>query len=541
MPFYFFSKKISLCATPRTLCLLLATPHFHHKCHHSCVFSQGLPFFTHRILCCNCGAPIDGTTATGAACHDCIKLTVDISQGIQREATLNQCRDCERWLLPPTSWIIASPESRELLALCLKKLRGLSKVRVVDASFIWTEPHSKRIKVKLTIQDTVQDGVLLQQSFEIVYVLAAQQCPECQKSFTPNHWRACVQVRQKVLHKRTFHFLEQLILKHNAHRETLNIKEAKDGIDFYFAQRNQAEKFVDFLNSVVPVKVKASQELISQDSHTAKKSYKFSFSAELVPVCRDDLVALPIKLAKQCGNISPLVLCHKIGTSVCLMDPQTLQTTEISSPTYWRAPFTSLTDAKELVEFVIMDVEQSNQQKGKWHLAEATVARASDLGVNDKTYFTRTHLGHLLQPGDSAMGFLLSGTNFNNPEFEAMDASNTYSSTIPDVVLVKKHYPRRRRNRHRNWKLKRMNKDEGDLLPKKADQERMDKEYELFLRDVEEDEELRAALALYKRQKADEEMSIAETQDEEEDDAPRVNMEELLDDFDELTMQDAQG
>ncbi|KAL7950278.1 NMD3 domain-containing protein [Trichoderma barbatum] len=492
------------------------------------------------ILCHNCGAPIDGTTATGAACYDCIKLTNDISQGIQREATIQQCKDCERWLLPPSSWIAAMPESRELLALCLKKLRGLSKVRIVDASFIWTEAHSRRVKVKLTVQDSIQQGILLQQSFEVVYVVAHQQCPECQKSFTPNHWRACVQVRQKVLHKRTFHFLEQLVLKHGAHKETINIKEAKDGIDFFFSVRNQAEKFVDFLNSVVPVKVKSSQELISMDTHTSKKSYKFTFSAELVPVCRDDLVALPIKLAKQSGNISPLVLCHKIGTAVYLMDPQTLQTAEVNSSLYWRAPFTTLADAMELVEFIIMDIDLTPTRKGKWVLAEATVARATDLGVNDRTYFTRTHLGNLLQPGDSAMGYMLSGTNFNNPEFDAIEESNTYSSIVPDVVLVKKHYPNRRRNRRRNWKLKRMNKDEGELLPKKADQERMDKEYEMFLRDVEEDEELRAALALYKnaKQANDEEMSIAETDEDGDDGVPGVDMDELLDDFDELTMQE---
>lgn len=492
------------------------------------------------ILCCNCGAPIDGTTATGALCYDCVKLTVDISQGVQREATIHFCKDCDRWLLPPATWITALPESRELLAMCLKKLRGLNKVRIVDASFVWTEPHSRRIKVKLTIQDSVQDGVLLQQSFEVVYIVHTQQCRECAKSFTPAHWQACVQVRQKVLHKRTFLFLEQLILKNAAHRDTLNIKEAKDGIDFYFSARNQGEKFVDFLTSSVPVKVKNSQELISMDIHTSKRSYKFSYSAEIVPVCKDDLVALPIKLAKQSGNMSPLCLCYKIGTAVYLMDPQTLNTAEIPSNVYWRAPFTALADTQELVEFIVMDIEHTTTQKGKWVLAEATVARASDLGVNDRTFFTRTHLGHLLQPGDSAMGYLLSETNFNNPEFEAIEASNTYGSTVPDVVLVKKHYIRRRKNRPRQWKLKRMDKEEGDLLPKKADQDRMDREYEQFLQDVEEDEDLRGTMALYKHQRAEDEMSTAETEGEGEDEGvPQVNMDELLDEFDDLQVKDA--
>ena len=42
-----------------------------------------------------------------------------------------------------------------MLAICLKKLRGLKEVRLVDAAFVWTEPHSKRIKTKLTIQKEV--------------------------------------------------------------------------------------------------------------------------------------------------------------------------------------------------------------------------------------------------------------------------------------------------------------------------------------------------------------------------------------------------
>lgn len=72
---------------------------------------------------------------------------------------------------------------------------------------------------------------------------------DCQKSFTHNTWRASVQVRQKVPHKRTFLYLEQLILKNGAHKDTVNIKEAKDGLDFYFASRSHAEKMHEFLAS----------------------------------------------------------------------------------------------------------------------------------------------------------------------------------------------------------------------------------------------------------------------------------------------------
>lgn len=378
-------------------------------------------------------------------------------------------------------------------------------------------------------------------------MVAYHQCPDCAKSFTANTWRSVVQVRQKVPHKRTFLYLEQLILKHSAHKDTINIKEVKDGLDFYYSQRNHAEKFVDFLTSVAPVRSKKSQELISMDIHTSTKSYKFSFSVELVPICKDDLVALPIKLAKQIGNISPLTICYRVGTSINLIDPNTLQTTDVTTPLYWRTPFVSLADVQELVEFVVMDIEPTGLQKGRFLLAEATVARASDLGVNDTTYFTRTHLGNVLHPGDSVMGYHLTGTNFNNPQFEALEQSNTYSSSIRDVMLVKKFYARKKKTKSRNWKLRRMNKEEGEVLPKKQDQERMDKDFEMFLRDVEEDTELRSTLALYKAQQAKKEKdkmegvetsSVAETEETDGEEVPKIDMQELLDEFEELGVED---
>ncbi|PYH98846.1 NMD3-domain-containing protein [Aspergillus ellipticus CBS 707.79] len=497
------------------------------------------------ILCCNCGAPIDGTTSAGALCQDCLKLNVDVSQGIQREATLHCCRDCERWLQPPNSWVVASLESKELLAVCLRRLRGLSKVRIIDASFIWTEPHSRRVKVKITIQQEAFQNTIVQQTFEVEYVVASQQCDDCKKSYTHNTWRAAVQVRQKVPHKRTFLYLEQLILKNGAHKDTVNIKEAKDGLDFYFAQRNHAEKMIDFLASVVPCKTKKSQELISMDIHESKKSYKFTFSTELIPICKDDLVVLPLKLARQLGNISPLTICHRVGNSVNLLDPTTLQTTDIPTGTYWRSPFKNLADITELKEFIILDIEPTGQSNGKYFLAEATVARAADLGSNDITYFTRTHLGGVLHVGDSVLGYHISGSVYNNDHLEEMESSHQYGSTVPDVVLVKKHYARKK-PKNRNWRLKRMAREyEEEALNnggRRQEQEanRLEEDFEQFLRDVEEDKELRHTLDLYKVRK---ERQAADAMDEEEDnesegEAPQINMDELLDDFDELNMDD---
>lgn len=80
-------------------------------------------------------------------CVACLRTVVDITANIPKQAIIHFCRNCERYLQPPAEWIQCALESRELLALCLKKIKGLKEVKLIDAGFIWTEPHSKRIKV----------------------------------------------------------------------------------------------------------------------------------------------------------------------------------------------------------------------------------------------------------------------------------------------------------------------------------------------------------------------------------------------------------
>lgn len=105
------------------------------------------------ILCADCGTPIPLNSAN--RCVNCLRNSVDITESIPKQSSLSFCRNCSRWLSPPQAWLIADLESRELLAICLRKLKGLKEVRLVDAGFVWTEPHSKRIRVKLTVQKEV--------------------------------------------------------------------------------------------------------------------------------------------------------------------------------------------------------------------------------------------------------------------------------------------------------------------------------------------------------------------------------------------------
>ena len=80
-----------------------------------------------------------------------------------------------------------------------------------------------RLKIKLTIQKEVMNGAVLQQAAVINYTIRNQQCESCQASYATGTWHAIVAVRQRVSHKRTFYFLEQLLLKHHAHSDCIKI------------------------------------------------------------------------------------------------------------------------------------------------------------------------------------------------------------------------------------------------------------------------------------------------------------------------------
>ena len=97
-----------------------------------------------RVLCCKCGIPIVPNVAN--MCIKCLSSEVDITEGLQRQATLLHCPECDRYLQPPKAWIQTHLELIQLLTLCLMMLKNLNKVRLIHVEFIWTEPHSKRIR-----------------------------------------------------------------------------------------------------------------------------------------------------------------------------------------------------------------------------------------------------------------------------------------------------------------------------------------------------------------------------------------------------------
>ena len=458
-----------------------------------------------KIICCICGIAMDANSE--GICEACAKKNIDITTGITKVASLIYCRTCERYKRPP--WIKVERESQDMMNLCLSKIKGLNKVQLIDSSFVWTEPHSKEIKVKLTIQKELNKS-LISTSFIVTFKEDWTQCEDCKKTFTPHIWRAVVQLRQKVNHKRTFLFLEQVILKHKAQNKALNIKEHPEGVDFYFSNRSQANSFCSFIHEFVPCQMKTSRQLISVDEKSNEAEYKETFRLEIAPVCQDDLVILNEDNCKKLGSIGPVLLCYKQIKSLKFIDPITFETLDLDNNTYWRYELKSEIDRKCLSEFLILNVEEEidykklaendksqrvikkivnnrKQKKQKMELDDTKSSiktnmtnsskymellekkledkkikivnvkciRNSEKEENKEIIEVRTFLGKKMHPGDVYYGYDLTRINISDENEEFLSKKK---GKIPDIILVKKKY----NNYKRIFKLKHLKMDVED-------------------------------------------------------------------------------
>mmetsp|Transcript_101332 Transcript_101332/g.291975 ORF Transcript_101332/g.291975 Transcript_101332/m.291975 type:complete len:528 (-) Transcript_101332:163-1746(-) len=483
------------------------------------------------VLCCCCGTPMVPNQTM--RCAQCLKSEVSIIDGISRQVALPRCRNCGRYSRPP--WTKAEIESRELLGVCLKRIKGIGKdVRLVDASFIWTEEHSMRIRVKITVQKEVAAQSVLQQTMVVEFQIVNQQCEECQKSFTPHAWNAVVQVRQKVPHRRTLIMLEQLILKHDAHAKVLSLKQTPEGLDFHFAQRSHAQRFADFVGSCVPQQVKNSKALTSHDASSNVYHYKYTILCELCLVCSDDIVYVPKGHSSRLNGAAPLLLCYKVSNAIRLVDPLTLRSWDVPPPDYFKRPFQTVCHRAHLTEFMVLNVEVLPDQqaaaafrhhvpgRGKYAVGDVEVVRVQDLGVNDDRYIVRSHLAGLLRPGNHVLGYDLRSVNISG-----LDSAGIEEQTA-DFLLVKRQF-KSKRSKRRAWELKRMDKtvDVGEEAINDDD------DLEAVKKDLEEDPELRKGVNMYRveQQSAARQTDAAAgegEEDEEEDDSPEVPLAELL-------------
>lgn len=488
-----------------------------------------------NIPCAECGEAFAPSITKTKICTLCIKKKNDITEGIPKNLMLAWCKYCRRWCGPP--WVLCERESKELLALCLKRINGLKKLKLIDAKFIWTEPHSRRTKLGLTVQKDITGELTLQQTFDVEFYEIYTQCDDCKKLFTPHTWKASVQVRQKVDNKKTFMLLEQMMLKNNVHRQAIKISAEKYGMNFFFSCKNHAQRLLDFLNAAVPHSNKESKELISHDTNSNTYNYKYTFYFEMPKICKDDLVLMPKALCKEFGGVNSLAICYKVGTKIFLYDPISLRKFEMNVHQYFNyEPHISVIPFKNNeTEFLVTDIYQDKDQSFSMNntfadiqtrFAHVEVTRPGD----NQSFCCTTHLGHILKHGDTVLGYDLA--SLNSCELGDLEKQKY----LPDVVLIRKTYPQKFKQ-NRIWKVKRMKMEEESIIEEKKGKKKLEddghKDMEDFLEEIEQDKYLRSKMNLYVNEEAIEKNKAKKEGEEAGDDRSdeMVKLEELMKDL----------
>lgn len=79
---------------------------------------------------------------------------------------------------------------------------------LIEARFIWTEPHSRRIIIELDLRKEIENGITVMVAFEstphsqgkkrVTFMQHMIVCPECMRVLIEYSWEAVVQIRQHV-------------------------------------------------------------------------------------------------------------------------------------------------------------------------------------------------------------------------------------------------------------------------------------------------------------------------------------------------------
>ena len=150
--------------------------------------------------------------------------------------------------------------------------------------------------------------------------------------------------------------------------------------------------------------------------------------------------------------------------------------------------------------------------------------RESDMeNVNPPILDAMTHLGGLIKEGDFVAGYDLNLLSSINQDIDTNKGFQKYlkKNRSVDVVIVKKHYPKREHHHRRRWKLKSMVKDR-DYTNDKHAQIRENNDREDFMRDLEEDFDLRCRINIYKKNNSDGNDETKSAVSENDEDVPKI-------------------
>jgi nonsense-mediated mRNA decay protein 3 len=355
-----------------------------------------------HILCCLCGTSMIPNEA--AMCMACLKLQYHNEIPKAYDLELIQCSKCSKWHHRQNQWVSHDAESPELLSFCVKKIPFMqnpasNSIKINDSNWIWTEPHSKRLKLYINYEHKLEkyQSLTISNQIQAEFIIKNKQCMSCIYENNDHKWNAMIQLRSfsasssisslvnanalsaTVMNAHTiskiYYQIEKLLIQSKMYQiildiETINLSTTKsssstnsgqhkqqsnaiaNGLNLYFFHKNQAEKVMSFLQEYFPFIIKKSKKIISSNQQNHTSRYEYIILMELLPVNKNDLLMIP----KQVHGKSELMLITKLSSIIHCLNPMTLSTYDINITKYCQYPFQTILNEKYLVPFIVLDV-----------------------------------------------------------------------------------------------------------------------------------------------------------------------------------------
>jgi nonsense-mediated mRNA decay protein 3 len=356
-------------------------------------FEQGGRSTLPTISCPECGVPTIARD-DGFLCLDCVRATYDWRAPLEAHLkkhpkllTLRRCTGCERVETTAANkkerrWERAERDTDELLAVLLRRVKaqlfgkkaldlvdGLSAglkagdpLALRDARLVWTEPHSRRLKLEVDVAHaSVRQRLLLE------FVEERCKCADCAGEARERRNRkmgkgggdfgARVQIRAHGGScARTMRSLEDAIRaigKTGLAFGAARLPRGK-GLDVDFAQEKDGDRFVDELRRAgrAPLRVASkTRKLLTHDPKANTVEYQKTILLEVPPISKWDLV---VKEPRGGGGPA-LYLVSSVRREIRLDRVDGHGEEEVNGEQYFRKPFESVASADALVDVRVVD------------------------------------------------------------------------------------------------------------------------------------------------------------------------------------------
>ncbi|KAJ8606629.1 hypothetical protein CTAYLR_008389 [Chrysophaeum taylorii] len=349
------------------------------------------------ILCPECGAPTVAREES-VLCLSCA-ASEDWRRPLQQHiarypkvVSFVRCPGCERVLVSDPNkkpqWGPGDHDSDELLGLLLRRVKaallgkravgaieGMSRalaggeLQLEDARFVWTEPHSRRVKLEVVVAHkpaarTTAAAARFHEC-EIEFYEERRRCEDClgeqkhrgrKMGQSGGEFAARVQVRAKRLDggsggARTLGALEDSLRDTSANATaTAARRVAKNhGFDVEFAAQREAAKFLTDLRRLgrAPLKFEdATKKLVTHDEHTNTSDWQRTTLVYVPPIDKHDLVVDDV-------NVFSLVL--NVRASIRLVDVTGRSERDVTADQYFRKPFDAILSTANMLDFTVVD------------------------------------------------------------------------------------------------------------------------------------------------------------------------------------------